>query len=58
MTQITVVAHQHGLMSRTDTLYSIKLISPGSAVPVGFTESLTRLAEPSNANGDLLVGEN
>ena len=27
------------------------------AVPVDFTVSLTGLTEPSNANGELLVGE-
>ena len=32
--QITVDAHQHGLMSLTDTRYRIELISPGAAVPV------------------------
>ena len=30
--QITVDAHQHSLMSRTDARYRIELISPGAAV--------------------------
>ena len=34
---------QNGLMSSTDKLYSIELISPVVAVPVGFTDSLTVL---------------
>ena len=55
--QITADAHQHGLMSRTDALYSIELISPGAAVPVCFTVNITGLTSLCNANGDLLIGK-
>ena len=36
-------SHQNGLLSRTDERYRIELISPGVAVPVGFTDTLTIL---------------
>ena len=31
--QMTVEAHQHGLMSRTNAWYIIELISPGATIP-------------------------
>ena len=37
--------------------YRIELISPGVAIPVGFTVSLTGLLSLIIANGDWLVGE-
>ena len=39
-----------------DDIYSWSLHT-GVAVPLGFTASLTGLAEPSNTNGNLLVGK-